>query len=342
MHISDFDYHLPEDRIAQEPLPERDACRLLVCDRARQRFEDRIFRDVGDYLHPGDVLVLNETRVIPARLFGRLATGREIEVFLVHEVEPDQWHVLLKPALKAKIGKTITFDKVPLTATVTDYAGRGQRILKFEYEGDFKTLIESIGNVPLPPYIHRPPVAQDREQYQTVYARQDGAVAAPTAGLHFTPHLLDRLKQKGVIITSLVLHVGIGTFRPVTVTDPREHQMDKEWYSIGTDAAETINTARANGGRIIAVGTTVVRTLESVADAGGVVQAQTGWTDIFIYPPYRFKCVDGLITNFHLPKSTLLMLVSAFAGHEFTVKAYHHAVNQQYRFYSYGDAMLIF
>lgn len=341
MHISDFDYDLPEELIAQTPLNPRDTCRLLVCHRKSLQIEHRIFHEIIDFFRPGDVLVVNETRVIPARLYGTLENGRQIEVFLVHEHEKDTWLVLLKPALKAKIGRTIFFENIPLAGKVVGYAGRGKRLVQFQYEGDFLQLIESIGNVPLPPYIQRPSIAEDQTNYQTIYAKKPGAVAAPTAGLHFTPNILKAIQQMGVEIVPIVLHVGIGTFRPVIVDDPKQHQMDAEWYDIPEDSARVIQQAKMEKRRVIAVGTTVVRTLEAVAQTEGRVIAKSDWTDIFIYPPYQFKVIDGLITNFHLPKSTLLMLVAAFAGRDFILKAYWQAIAKKYRFYSYGDAMLI-
>ncbi len=341
MSVSDFEYKLPTHLIAQEPLSQRDNCRLLVCDRKAQRIDHRNFRNILHYLRSGDVIVLNETRVIPARLYGRLENGRQIELFLIHETEESRWLVLLRPALKAKIGKTIFFDGVPLTADVIAYAGRGERIVQFKHQGDFWQLLESIGNVPLPPYIRRKPTKLDTTDYQTVYARKPGAVAAPTAGLHFSQDLLQEIKNMGVEIVNVVLHVGIGTFRPVIVDDPAHHKMGAEWYEISENTTTAINRAKKESRRVIAVGTTVVRTLESVAKADGQIVTKSGWTDIFIYPPYLFKCVNGLITNFHLPKSTLLMLVAAFAGREFILDAYQQAIEQQYRFYSYGDAMLL-
>ncbi|NPV26527.1 MAG: tRNA preQ1(34) S-adenosylmethionine ribosyltransferase-isomerase QueA [Firmicutes bacterium] len=342
MDIALFDYDLPPELIAQEPVDPRDQSRLMVVRRDQSTLEHRIFRDITDYLRPGDALVLNETRVIPARLFGwRTDTGGRLEVVLLKRVGSDRWEALVRPGKKAQAGTRLAFGRGELKAVVVGKTAAGGRVLQFHYDGVFESLLDQIGEMPLPPYITRPFRESDRERYQTVYAREKGSAAAPTAGLHFTPELLKTIEAMGVQLVYLVLHVGLGTFRPVKVTDIREHQMHSEYYEVSQAAAEKINQARANGGRIIAVGTTTTRTLETVADPTGTISPAAGWTDIFIYPGYRFKAIDGLITNFHLPRSTLLMLVSALAGREKILAAYETAVRMRYRFFSYGDAMLI-
>jgi S-adenosylmethionine:tRNA ribosyltransferase-isomerase len=341
MRLSDFHFSLPDKLIAQYPLPQRDQSNLLVVDRSNGQIQDHSFSDIVDYLHAGDALVINETRVFPARLHGhKEKTEARIEVFLLRELHNSLWEVLVRPARKVRIGNTIQFtDKVK--CEVVDHTASGGRVVRFNCEGDFHQIIETFGEPPLPPYIKRPLQPQDKDRYQTVYAKVSGAVAAPTAGLHFTPDLLKRLQNKGVKIIPIVLHVGLGTFRPVATDDVTHHQMDSEYFEVNFAAAEAVNEVIAAGGKIFAVGTTTTRALESVAIFTGGVRSESAWTNIFIYPPYNFKVVDSLITNFHLPGSTLLMLVSAFADRDLILKAYNHAVRKKYRFYSYGDAMLI-
>ncbi|GEA16117.1 S-adenosylmethionine:tRNA ribosyltransferase-isomerase [Moorella sp. E308F] len=341
LRLEEFDYDLPPELIAQTPVEPRDASRLLVLNRERGYLEHRHFYDLPDYLKEGDVLVLNETRVIPARLWGRRAgTGARIEVLLLTRRDRDTWEALVRPGRRVPVGTEIIFGQGELKARATATTSAGGRLLQFFYqEGPFETLLDRLGAMPLPPYIKEKP--EDPGRYQTVYARVEGSVAAPTAGLHFTPRLLEQLRGQGVQIVYLLLHVGLGTFRPVKVQNIEEHHMHAEYYEVTPEAAAAINAARARGGRIVAVGTTVVRTLETVATEEGLIQPGNGWTDIFIYPGYRFKAVDCLITNFHLPKSTLIMLVSAFAGREKILAAYRTAVAEGYRFFSFGDAMLI-
>ncbi len=342
MKVSDFDYDLPKELVATFPAEPRDSARLLVLHRDTGKVEHRVFRDIVDYLKEGDVLVINDTKVIPARLYGRLETGGRVELLLVRQVEPNVWEVMAKPARKLKEGKKIAFDE-DLSGRVLGYSGEGLRLVKFELNADkdFMEKLEEVGHIPLPPYIEREELPEDREKYQTVFARKEGAVAAPTAGLHFTEELLNRLREKGVLIKPVTLHVGPGTFKPVKVENVEEHKMDYETYSVPKDTAEEVNRAKEEGRRVIAVGTTVVRTLESAADPLGKVKYGEGITNLFIYPGYRFKVIDALITNFHLPRSTLLMLVAAFAGRERVLNAYREAVEKSYRFYSYGDAMFI-
>jgi S-adenosylmethionine:tRNA ribosyltransferase-isomerase len=341
MRLSDFHFSLPDKLIAQYPLPQRDQSNLLVVDRSNGQIQDHSFSDIVDYLHAGDALVINETRVFPARLHGhKEKTEARIEVFLLRELHNSLWEVLVRPARKVRIGNTIQFtDKVK--CEVVDHTASGGRVVRFNCERDFHQIIETFGEPPLPPYIKRPLQPQDKDRYQTVYAKVSGAVAAPTAGLHFTPDLLKRLQNKGVKIIPIVLHVGLGTFRPVATDDVTHHQMDSEYFEVNFAAAEAVNEVIAAGGKIFAVGTTTTRALESVAIFTGGVRSESAWTNIFIYPPYNFKVVDSLITNFQLPGSTLLMLVSAFADRDLILKAYNHAVRKKYRFYSYGDAMLI-
>jgi len=339
LKLSDFDYYLPEELIAQEPAPKRDLSRLMVLKRDGPQIEHRYFRDILDYLLPGDTLVLNESKVIPARLFGkREKTGASIEVLLLKPVDSRRWEVLVRPGRKVRIGERIIFNN-KLCAMVMDDTTAGGRVLEFEFEGSFQEKLEEVGVMPLPPYIKKQPA--DPGRYQTVYANKPGSVAAPTAGLHFTGELLDAVREKGVNVVFLLLHVGLGTFRPVQVENIEEHHMHAEYYEITDAAAKSIETSRRNGGRIIAVGTTSTRCLESAAGENGKINPGSGWTDIFIYPGYKFKVIDGLVTNFHLPKSTLLMMVSAFAGRENILKAYRVAVKLRYRFFSFGDAMLI-
>lgn len=342
MEIKDFDFNLPEELIAQTPLKDRTSSRLLIMNRKDRKMEHKKFVDVLDYLNNGDCLVLNDTKVLPARLFGsKIDTGAKIEVLLLHQQEEeDVWEVLVKPGKKVKIGTEINFGNGKLTCVCLDVKEHGGRIVKFSYQGIFLEVLNELGEMPLPPYIKEQLPDQDR--YQTVYAREQGSAAAPTAGLHFTEDLLDKIKAKGITVAFLTLHVGLGTFRPVSVDTVEEHDMHAEFYQMSQDTADTINATKNNGGKVIAVGTTSTRTLETIArDYNGKLVAANGWTDIFIYPPYKFRMVDGLITNFHLPKSTLVMLVSALADRDFVLEAYDEAVREKYRFFSFGDAMLI-
>jgi len=340
MKTSDFFYELPEELIAQDPLEDRTASRLLVLDRKTDKLEHKIFSDVIDYLNPGDCLVINNTRVIPARLIGeKEGTGGKVEILLLKRRENDIWESLVKPGKKLRPGARVTFGDGRLKAEILEIAEEGNRLVKFYYEGIFEEILDSLGEMPLPPYItHK---LEDKEMYQTVYAKFDGSAAAPTAGLHFTTELLEKIKHKGVRTASITLHVGLGTFRPVKVEDVNNHHMHMEWYEVNKEAADIINETKKNGGRVICVGTTSCRTIESVADENGLMSAKTGETDIFIYPGYKFKVMDGLITNFHLPESTLVMLVSAFAGKERVLSAYETAVKERYRFFSFGDAMIL-
>ena len=340
MKTSDFYYDLPEELIAQDPLEDRTASRLLVLDRKTGAVKHKIFSDVIDYLNKGDCLVINNTRVIPARLIGeKEGTGGKVEVLLLKRRANDVWETLVKPGKKLKPGAKITFGDGRLRAEVLEVVEEGNRLVKFHYEGIFEEILDSLGEMPLPPYItHK---LEDKEMYQTVYAKFDGSAAAPTAGLHFTKELLNKIEEKGIKIASITLHVGLGTFRPVKVDDVNNHHMHTEWYEVNTEAADIINETKRNGGRVICVGTTSCRTIESVADEKGYMKAKTGETDIFIYPGYKFKVMDGLITNFHLPESTLVMLVSAFAGKENVLAAYETAVKERYRFFSFGDAMIL-
>ncbi|MEG6585580.1 tRNA preQ1(34) S-adenosylmethionine ribosyltransferase-isomerase QueA [Dendrosporobacter sp. 1207_IL3150] len=338
MLLSEFDYYLPEELIAQHPHEPRDHSRLLVLDKESGELQHHRFFDLIKFLKPGDTLVFNDTKVIPARLFGsRAETGGKVEVFLLSRKAGDEWEVLVKPGKKARIGAKIEFGN-ELSCEVVADTDFGGRIVKFTYQGIFEEILDRLGETPLPPYIKEK--LDDKERYQTVYARERGSAAAPTAGLHFTEKLIQDIKSIGVNIAFVTLHVGLGTFRPVNVEDITTHVMHKEYYSVPDETAELINNAKKQGNRVIAVGTTAVRTLESSA-INGLVEAGSGWTDIFIYPGRELKIIDGLITNFHLPKSTLLMLISAFAGREAVLKAYLEAVNKQYRFFSFGDAMLI-
>ncbi|MEO2065809.1 MAG: tRNA preQ1(34) S-adenosylmethionine ribosyltransferase-isomerase QueA [Desulfurobacteriaceae bacterium] len=343
MKVSEFDYTLPKELIAKFPAEPRDSSRLMVLNRRTGEIEHRIFRDIKEYLKEGDVLVLNNTKVIPARLYGELPTGGKVEILLIRQVEPSVWEIMSKPARKLKPGRKVIFSP-ELTAEVVGYLGEGRRLLRFSYPEsmDFMEILSRIGHVPLPPYVEREERPEDREKYQTVFAKEEGSVAAPTAGLHFTPELLKELEERGVIIKTVTLHVGPGTFKPVKVERVEEHKMDYETYTVPEETAEEINRAKEEGRRVIAVGTTVVRTLESVASEGGTVKSGEGITNLFIYPGYRFKVIDALITNFHLPRSTLLMLVCAFAGKEKVLNAYREAIKEGYRFYSFGDAMFIY
>ena len=379
MELEEFDYYLPEELIAQVPIKNRDESRLMVLNRKNQTIEDKIFRDIIDYLEPGDCLVRNNTKVIPARLYGKKDTGANVEFVLLKNIEGNKWEVMCRPGNKIHIGTKIYFDGEKfsgdepefenkrkdeaenlsaqvnknndsnnnfkgdqehlLTANVLDITDDGTRIVEFSYKGIFNEILDKIGLMPLPPYIHES--LKDNDRYQTVYAKYNGSAAAPTAGLHFTNELLDKIQEKGVDIANVTLHVGIGTFRPVKEEKIEDHKMHVEHYYIKEEDAEKINKAKREGHRVIAIGTTSCRTLETVADENGYVKACEGDTGIYIYPGYKFKCLDGLITNFHLPKSTLIMLVSAFAGKDYIMKAYKHAVDEKYRFFSFGDAMFI-
>lgn len=341
MNLKDFWYPLPKELIAQHPLERRDESRLLVLDRSRQTLEHRIFRDIQEYLRKGDCLVINNTRVIPARLLGeKEGTGGKIEFVLLKRLEDDTWEVILKPGRRAKVGTRFVFGGGKLKAEILKIGDEGNRIVKFYYDGVFEEVLDQIGIMPLPPYITEK--LDDKERYQTVYSKINGSAAAPTAGLHFTEELLNQLKAKGVDVVEVTLHVGLGTFRPVKVENIEEHHMHKEFYSVSEQASEAINRARRNHNRVIAVGTTSVRVLETVADDQGFVHPGQGETGIFIYPGYRFKVIDGLITNFHLPESTLMMLVCAFAGRDYIMRAYQEAIDRKYRFFSFGDAMFIY
>ena len=339
---SDFDFHLPPEQVAQAPAARRDASRLLVLDRATGEVRHRVFADLVEYVPAGDALVVNETRVFPARLLGRKATGAAAEVLLLHPHNGEEkvWTALVRPGARLKPGRTVEIGP-ELSVQIVESTPAGERIVRLVTELGLAEALDRYGEVPLPPYVERTATEADRERYQTVYARERGSVAAPTAGLHFTPELLAGLEAKGVRIVRLVLHVGVGTFRPVEADDPAEHRMHSEWYSVPPESAAALAEVRAAGGSIWAVGTTVARTLESVATEDGNVPAASGWTDIFIRPPYRFRAVDHLVTNFHLPKSTLLMLVSAFCGYDLAMESYREAVAERYRFFSYGDAMLL-
>lgn len=340
MNTHDFFYNLPEELIAQEPIEPRDHSRLLVMDRESGSLSDKHFYDLLDFLKEGDCLILNDSRVLPARIYGKRAdTGSPLEVLLLTPHGGDMWEVLAGPGKKARPGFRLTFGDGALTAEVLEVLEGGNRLVKFFYEGNFYEVLESIGQMPLPPYIKKK--LEDQERYQTVYSRERGSAAAPTAGLHFTPELLEKVKAKGVEIGFVTLHVGLGTFRPVKVENITEHKMHSEHYALSQETADLINRTKARGGRVIAVGTTSCRTLESVGMTDGIIRPAEGWTEIFIYPGYRFQVLDGLLTNFHLPESTLIMLVSAFAGYEHTMAAYDHAVAEKYRFFSFGDAMLI-
>lgn len=340
MKTSDFNYYLPEELIAQVPIKDRSSSRLMVVDKKTGEIEHKVFRDIIDYLEEGDCLVLNDTRVIPARLIGsKVETGGKIEFLLLKRNEDDTWETLVKPGKKAKIGAKFTFGDGKLLAEVVGMGEDGSRIVKFEYDGIFEEVLDELGNMPLPPYITEK--LDDRERYQTVYSKHNGSAAAPTAGLHFTEELLEKIREKGVDEAFVTLHVGLGTFRPVKVDDVLEHKMHSEYYMVSQEAADKINRAKENGKRVICVGTTSCRTIESAADNNGVLKATSGWTDIFIYPGYKFKLMDNLITNFHLPESTLIMLVSALSTRENILNAYEEAVKERYRFFSFGDAMFL-
>ncbi len=353
MKTSDFNYALPKELIAQDPLEDRSASRLLVLDRETGKWEHSVFKQITNYLKPGDCLVLNNTRVIPARLFGvREETGAAIEILLLKRLDADTWETLVRPGKKARPGTRIVFGEGLLVGEVLDVLEEGNRQIRFSYDGIFEEILDALGQMPLPPYITHE--LKDQNRYQTVYAKVDGSAAAPTAGLHFTPELLAEVREKGVDIAEITLHVGLGTFRPVKEEEIADHHMHAEYYEIDADAAEKINRAHAGGGRVVCVGTTSCRTIEAAAqrvldaqdpaesaDSDWEILPASGWTDIFIYPGYEFKLTDALITNFHLPESTLLMLVSAFAGREHILAAYEEAVREEYRFFSFGDAMLL-
>ena len=339
MKVSDFNYELPERLIAQHPSEKRDESRLMVLDRKNQTIEDKVFKDVIDYLNPGDCLVRNNTKVIPARLYGKKETGANVEFLLLKRVHDDTWEVIVRPGRKLLAGAKVIFGDGILEATIDKVLDNGNREVTFKYEGIFNEILDQIGMMPLPPYIKEK--LKEKDRYQTVYAKYDGSAAAPTAGLHFTEELLEKIREKGVEIANVTLHVGIGTFRPVKVENVEEHDMHSEHYYIKQEDADKINNAKKNGKRIISVGTTSCRVLESVADENGFVKETEGDTNIFIYPGYKFKCIDSLITNFHLPESTLIMLVSSLAGKDFIMKAYKKAVDEEYRFFSFGDAMII-
>lgn len=341
MNTADFDFHLPEELIAQTPLEKRDASRLLIVNHKTGQMEDTHFDAIIDQLHPGDALVMNDTRVLPARLHGeKTETGGHVELLLLKNTEGDDWEVLAKPAKRLKVGAQISFGDGRLTATILEELEHGGRIVRFHYQGIFLEVLESLGEMPLPPYIHEK--LKDRERYQTVYAKENGSAAAPTAGLHFTKELLAKIEAKGVKLVYLTLHVGLGTFRPVSVDNVDEHEMHSEFYTLSEEAAETLRQVKASGKRVIAVGTTSIRTLETIGSKfNGEIKADSGWTNIFIKPGYDWKVVDAFSTNFHLPKSTLVMLVSAFAGRELVLSAYQHAIGEKYRFFSFGDAMFI-
>ena len=335
---SDYDYELPEELIAQTPAEPRDSSRLLVYDRATGKREHRIFRDIKEYLRPGDVLVVNNTKVLPARLYAYTKNGGKVEVLLLKRRDLNEWEVLVRPGKKAKVGAELIVSE-ELSLTVVDRTDTGERIVRFHFDGVFEDILSRLGSMPLPPYIHEK--LKDKDRYQTVYCKTDGSAAAPTAGLHFTQELLAEIRAMGVEIAEVLLHVGLGTFRPVKEEDLTHHVMHSEFYKVDERAAEIVNAAKREGRRVIAVGTTSVRTLETVADEQGMLRPCSGDTSIFIYPPYRFKCVDALITNFHLPESTLIMLVSAFMGREQCLSVYREAVEGRYRFFSFGDAMMI-
>ncbi|WP_097558188.1 tRNA preQ1(34) S-adenosylmethionine ribosyltransferase-isomerase QueA [Lactiplantibacillus plantarum] len=339
--LEDFDYDLPHELIAQTPIKKRDSSRLLELDRQTGEMQDKHFYDIIDQLNPGDTVVMNNSRVMPARLYGvKPETGGHAEVLLLHNTEGDEWETLMKPAKRAKVGTVISFGDGKLTATVTAEKEDGIRMIEFHYDGIFMEILESLGETPLPPYIKEK--LDDPDRYQTVYAKENGSAAAPTAGLHWTKELLQKVQDKGIKLVYLTLHVGLGTFRPVEEDNIDDHKMHSEFYRLDEDAAKTLNEVRQNGGRIIATGTTSIRTLETIGSKfDGEIKPDSGWTDIFIKPGYQWKVVDAFITNFHLPKSTLVMLVAAFTGRDMILKAYQHAIDEKYRFFSFGDAMFI-
>ena len=339
MKVSDFNYDLPQELIAQHPYDKRDEARLMVIDPKTQKIEHKIFKSVIEYLEPGDCLVINNTKVLPARLYGKKDTGAKVEFLLLKKLQNDEWEVMVRPGNKLKPGSKVSFGNGLLKAEILEVLEGGNRKVKFEYEGIFNEILDQIGLMPLPPYIKEK--LKENDKYQTIYAKYEGSSAAPTAGLHFTEELLEEIKKKGIKIANVTLHVGIGTFRPVKVENIEEHDMHSEHYYIKKEEADIINQAKKDGHKIVAVGTTSCRVLESVADESGFVKETEGDTNIFIYPGYQFKCIDRLITNFHLPESTLIMLVSSLAGKDFVMKAYEEAVKEEYKFFSFGDAMLI-
>ncbi len=340
MNKKDFYFDLPESLIAQKPLEDRASARLLVLNKKTGVVEHKIFRDILDYINPEDCLVINDTKVMPARLIGeRESSGAKIEILLLKRIDGNCWETLVKPGKRARVGDRVVFGGGILKGEIIDIVQEGNRIVRFEFNGIFEEILDELGQMPLPPYIKEK--LEDKNMYQTVYAKHNGSAAAPTAGLHFTPALLEKIEKKGTKIASVTLHVGLGTFRPVKTDDILEHKMHSEFYSVEKSQADIINTVKKNGGKIISVGTTSTRTLESAADENGIIKDGSGWTDIFIYPGYKFKTVDNLITNFHLPESTLIMLVSALAGRENVINAYKTAVEEEYRFFSFGDAMLV-
>ena len=339
MNVAEFNYNLPEELIAQTPIKKRDESRLMILNKEKQTIEHKTFKDIIDYLEEGDCLVINETKVLPARLYGQKETGAKVEFLLLNQKENDIWECIVRPGNKLHVGAKVVFGEGLLHGEVLETLEGGTRKVKFTYNGIFNEILDQIGLMPLPPYIHEE--LKEKDRYQTIYAKHEGSSAAPTAGLHFTEELIEKLKQKGIKIAKVTLHVGIGTFRPVKVEKVEEHHMHSEHYKIKKEDAEIINEAKKKGKRIISVGTTSTRTLESVADENGFIMEAEGDTQIFIYPGYKFKCIDGLITNFHLPQSTLLMLVSSLAGREYILKAYEEAVELKYRFFSFGDAMFI-
>lgn len=339
MKVSEFRFDLPEELIAQHPYDKRDEARLMVIDKKTQKIEHKIFKNVVDYLEAGDCLVINNTKVLPARLYGKKETGANVEFLLLKRIEGDFWEAMVRPGNKLKPGTKVSFGDGILRAEILEVLDGGNRRVKFEYQGIFNEILDQIGLMPLPPYIKE--TLKEKDKYQTVYAKYDGSAAAPTAGLHFTKELLEQIKQKGVQIANVTLHVGIGTFRPVKVENIEEHNMHSEHYYIKQEDVDKINTAKKNGHKVVSVGTTSCRVLESVADKNGFVQETEGDTNIFIYPGYQFKCVDQLITNFHLPESTLIMLVSSLAGKDFVMQAYQEAVKEKYQFFSFGDAMMV-
>ena len=339
MKVSEFNYELPEELIAQTPIEKRDESRLMVLDRSKQTIEHKTFKDIIDYLEPGDCLVRNNTKVIPARIYGKKETGAKVEFLLLKNIEGDIWETIVRPGNKLHVGTKVIFGDGLLTAEILEIMPGGTRKVQFSYEGIFNEILDKIGLMPLPPYIHEE--LKDNDRYQTVYAKYDGSAAAPTAGLHFTPELLKKIEEKGVKIANVTLHVGIGTFRPVKEENVENHEMHTEHFYIKQEDVDKINETKKQGKRVIAVGTTSCRVLETIADENGFVKETEADTSIFIYPGYQFKCLDGLITNFHLPQSTLLMLVSALAGKDYIMKAYNEAVKEKYRFFSFGDAMFI-
>lgn len=340
MDIKEFYYDLPEELIAQDPLLDRSSSRLMVLDKMSGEIKNKKFSDIKSYLKKGDCLVINDTKVIPARLFGsRESTGGKVEILLLKRLQNDIWEVLVKPGKKCKIGSKISFGDGILKGEIIDIVDEGNRLIKFSYEGIFEEILDKLGEMPLPPYIKHK--LEDKNRYQTVYAKHDGSAAAPTAGLHFTPELLKEIEEMGVEIARVTLHVGLGTFRPVKEQDILKHHMHSEFYIVGKEAADKINATKKRGDRVICVGTTSCRTLESATDEDGILREKSAWTEIFIYPGYKFKIMDALITNFHLPESTLLMLISAFAGKDKIMSAYEKAVDERYRFFSFGDAMFI-